>query len=160
MAVVSKRSTQRAVRFRSPESERAEAMLASLGQLALLAVLWPVLLALKVLGWAEHVASVLLGVYFGLVQVCVFDGRTEGQRGGSGLALDALTAGPPLQPPPLQPPPPAAPQSHSQTPFHRCLCVSTSAGGRICRRRHRTPAAEPRGAEPPGVGSRCGRGQA
>lgn len=70
MVVASKRATQRAVRFRSPETERAEAMLASLGQLALLAVLWPILLTLEVLGWAEHGISVLLGVYFGLLQVC------------------------------------------------------------------------------------------
>lgn len=45
-------------------------MLASLGQLALLAVFWPVLLGLWALRTAEHIAALGLGLYFGLLQVC------------------------------------------------------------------------------------------
>lgn len=69
MVVASRRSAQRAVRFRSPSEERAEAMLASVGQLALVMVLWPLLLGLRLLQWAERGVAVVLGIYFGLLQV-------------------------------------------------------------------------------------------
>ena len=44
-------------------------MLASLGQVALLALFWPVVLGLWALRTAEHIAALGLGVYFGVLQV-------------------------------------------------------------------------------------------
>ncbi|PRW20608.1 hypothetical protein C2E21_8880 [Chlorella sorokiniana] len=63
-------------------------MLASLGQLALLIMLWPILLGLQLFELAEHGAAVALGAYFGLLQARAGCGR--GSNCGGAFAAAAI----------------------------------------------------------------------